>query len=263
MKGAEQDDDAVVEEDVGGKAAGDKAAVQEDVDGKAAIEEDVEEVGELQDVAFVRTAGEQDSLGEGVKLGKGGEGDEAVVQGVKHIQSFFDILWRRRSSSELSYMQNIGLVNTSFFTSINIKWQTEMKSLDSLKEKAKSLKDDRERSNPKETTSPQQKKDRKKRVKKSSDASPKAVNVWEDRCDPACVSVSVGGDGSRAHRSDWGQTGDIWIDQLQCPPNNLVTPHVSWGAGMKLSPAIDRKPFIAAMKRKFTGDEADIKALKL
>ncbi|KAK1576796.1 hypothetical protein Q3G72_016556 [Acer saccharum] len=44
MKGAEQDDDAVVEEDVGGKAAGDKAAVQEDVDGKAAIEEDVEEV---------------------------------------------------------------------------------------------------------------------------------------------------------------------------------------------------------------------------
>ncbi|KAK1555012.1 hypothetical protein Q3G72_020423 [Acer saccharum] len=188
MKGAEQDDDAVVEEDVGGKAAGDKAAVQEDVDGKAAIEEDVEEVGELQDVAFVRTAGEQDSLGEGVKLGKGGEGDEAVVQGVKnddqvsfytgqiipmtrqvfqdlvnvdkwisdmHIQSFFDILWRRRSSSELSYMQNIGLVNTSFFTSINIKWQTEMKSLDSLREKAKSLKDDRERSNPKETTSPQ------------------------------------------------------------------------------------------------------------
>ncbi|KAK0575380.1 hypothetical protein LWI29_038117 [Acer saccharum] len=234
MKGAGQDDDAVVEEDVGGKAAGDKAAVQEDVDGKAAIEEDVEEVGELQDVAFVRTAGEQDSLGEGVKLGKGGEGDEAVVQGVKvvgsildleeltspdvcfigetlpssvvaltkadphveyrdldkqrgrkrlryleslytdpmpnktkksksneqdvdlveftsflknddqvssytgqiipmtrqvfqylvnvdkwisdmHIQSFFDILWRRRSSSELSYMQNIGLVNTSFF----------------------------------------------------------------------------------------------------------------------------------------------------
>ncbi|KAK0608557.1 hypothetical protein LWI29_032407 [Acer saccharum] len=168
-----------------------------------------------------------------------------------HIQSFFDILWRRRSSSELSYMQNIGLVNTSFFTSINIKWQTEMKSLDSLREKAKSLKDDRERSNPKETTSPQQKKDRKKRVKKSSDASPKAVNVWEEypefqatsngncswkssRCDPACVSVSVGGDGSRAHRSDWGQTGDIWIDQLQCPPNNLVTPHVSWGAGMKL-----------------------------
>ncbi|KAK1552069.1 hypothetical protein Q3G72_009851 [Acer saccharum] len=143
--GAEQDDDAVVEEDVGGKAAGDKAAVKEDVDGKAAIEEDVEEVGELQDVAFVRTAGEQDSLGEGVKLGKGGEGDEAVVQGVK--------------------------------TSINIKWQTEMKSLDSLREKAKSLKDDRERSNPKETTSPQQKKDRKKRVKKSSDASPKAVNV--------------------------------------------------------------------------------------
>ncbi|KAK0584930.1 hypothetical protein LWI29_021031 [Acer saccharum] len=197
-------------------------------------------------------------------------------------------------------MQNIGLVNTSFFTSINIKWQTEMKSLDSLREKAKSLKDDWERSNPKETTSPQQKKDRKKRVKKSSDASPKAVNVWEEypefvpldyqpssdvlrhitghellypqpwwqldsvlipchmnghwvlchqatsngncswkssRCDPACVSVSVGGDGSRAHRSDWGQTGDIWIDQLQCPPNNLVTPHVSWGAGMKLSPA--------------------------
>ncbi|KAK0607342.1 hypothetical protein LWI29_013570 [Acer saccharum] len=44
MKGAEQDDDAVVEEDVGGKAAGDKAAVQEDVDGKAAIEKDVEEV---------------------------------------------------------------------------------------------------------------------------------------------------------------------------------------------------------------------------
>ncbi|KAK0597303.1 hypothetical protein LWI29_023854 [Acer saccharum] len=39
MNGAEQDDDAVVEEDVGGKAAGDK-----DVDGKAAIEEDVEEV---------------------------------------------------------------------------------------------------------------------------------------------------------------------------------------------------------------------------
>ncbi|KAK1587760.1 hypothetical protein Q3G72_016545 [Acer saccharum] len=122
MKGAEQDDDAAVEEDVGGKAAGDKAVVHEDVDGKAAIEEDVEEVGELQDVAFVRTAGEQDSLGEGVKLGKGGEGDEAVVQGVK--------------------------------TSINIKWQTEMKSLDSLREKAKSLKDDQERSNPKETTSP-------------------------------------------------------------------------------------------------------------
>ncbi|KAK0587975.1 hypothetical protein LWI29_032150 [Acer saccharum] len=73
MKGAEQDDEAVVEEDVGGKATSDKAAIEEDVGGKAAIEEDVEEVGELQDVAFVRTASEQDSLGEGVKLGKGGE----------------------------------------------------------------------------------------------------------------------------------------------------------------------------------------------
>ena len=72
-----------MKEDIGGH----KAAVQEDVDGKAAIEEDVEEVGELQDVAFVRTAGEQDSLGEGVKLGKGGEGDEAVVQGVKVVGS--------------------------------------------------------------------------------------------------------------------------------------------------------------------------------
>ncbi|KAK0578107.1 hypothetical protein LWI29_005207 [Acer saccharum] len=143
IQGAEQDDDAVVEEDVGGKAAGDKAAVQEDVDGKAAIEEDVEEVGELQDVAFVRTAGEQDSLGEGVKLGKGGEGDEAVVQGVKQTTSNGNCSWK------------------------------------------------------------------------------------SSRCDPACVSVSVGGDGSRAHRSDWGQTGDIWIDQRQCPPNNLVPPHVS------------------------------------
>ncbi|KAK0596842.1 hypothetical protein LWI29_019560 [Acer saccharum] len=45
FKGAEQDDDAVVEEDVGDKAASDKAVAQEDVDGKAAIEEDVEEVG--------------------------------------------------------------------------------------------------------------------------------------------------------------------------------------------------------------------------
>ena len=52
-----------------------------------------------------------------------------------------------------------------------------MKSLDSLREKAKSLKDDQERSKSKETTSPQQKKDRKKRVKKTSNASPKAVNV--------------------------------------------------------------------------------------
>lgn len=55
-----------------------------------------------------------------------------------------------------------------------------MKSLNSLREKAKSLKDDQERSNPKETTSPQQKKDHKKRVKKSSDASPRPVNVWEE-----------------------------------------------------------------------------------
>ncbi|KAK0571739.1 hypothetical protein LWI29_020839 [Acer saccharum] len=58
-----------------------------------------------------------------------------------------------------------------------------MKSLDSLREKAKSLKDDQERSKPKETTSPpspKQKKNCKKRVKKTSDASPKAVNVWEE-----------------------------------------------------------------------------------
>ena len=48
-------------------------------------------MGELQDVAFVRTAGEQDSLGEGVKLGKGGEGDEAVVQGVKVVGSILDL----------------------------------------------------------------------------------------------------------------------------------------------------------------------------
>ncbi|KAK1560064.1 hypothetical protein Q3G72_021772 [Acer saccharum] len=115
MKGAEQDDEAVgdkavVEEDVGAKAVGDKAAVQEEVGGKAAIEEDVggkaaieedvkehgdqqdveedvEEVGEQQDVAFVRTDGEQDSLGEGVKRGKGGEEDVAVVQGVKVVGS--------------------------------------------------------------------------------------------------------------------------------------------------------------------------------
>ncbi|KAK1572474.1 hypothetical protein Q3G72_033089 [Acer saccharum] len=41
VKGAKQDDEAIVEDDVGGKAA-----VQEDVGGKAVIEEDVEEHGD-------------------------------------------------------------------------------------------------------------------------------------------------------------------------------------------------------------------------
>ncbi|KAK3230007.1 hypothetical protein Dsin_001888 [Dipteronia sinensis] len=36
----------------------------------------------------------------------------------QHIHSYFDIVWRRQSSSELNYLQNIGLVNTSFFVLI-------------------------------------------------------------------------------------------------------------------------------------------------
>ncbi|KAK0604833.1 hypothetical protein LWI29_019969 [Acer saccharum] len=101
-------DKVVVEEDVGSKAAGDKAAIEEDFEehgDQQDVEEDVEEVGEQQDVASVLKAGEeddafvvdvgnqsviggeQDSLSKGVKRGKGGEEDEAIVQGVKVVGS--------------------------------------------------------------------------------------------------------------------------------------------------------------------------------
>ena len=61
-------------------------------------------------------------------------------------------------------------------------WADEMKLLDSLRDIARFEKEDQERSEPKETNSPppEGKKDRKKRVKKTSDPSPKAVNVWEE-----------------------------------------------------------------------------------
>ncbi|KAK0600589.1 hypothetical protein LWI29_016410 [Acer saccharum] len=103
-----------------------------------------------------------------------------------HIHSYFDILWRRRSSSELNYVQNIGFVNISFFTSISKMWADEMKLLDTQRDIARFEKEEQERSQPIESNSPpsppspQGKKDRKKRVKKTSDPSPKAVNVWED-----------------------------------------------------------------------------------
>ncbi|KAK1567105.1 hypothetical protein Q3G72_008264 [Acer saccharum] len=89
----------------------------------------------------------------------------------------------RRSSSELNYVQNIGFVNISFFTSISKMWADEMKLLDTQRDIARFEKEDQERSQPIESNSPpspQGKKDRKKRVKKTSDPSPKAVNVWED-----------------------------------------------------------------------------------
>ena len=58
-----------------------------------------------------------------------------------------------------------------------------MKLLDSLRDIARFEKENQERSQPIETNSPpspQGKKDQKKRVKKTSDLSPKAVNVWEE-----------------------------------------------------------------------------------
>ena len=62
-------------------------------------------------------------------------------------------------------------------------WADEMKLLDTQRDIARELKEDQERSQPIETnspSSPQAKKDRKKKVKKTSDPSPKAVNVWEE-----------------------------------------------------------------------------------
>ena len=67
--------------------------------------------------------------------------------------------------------------------SISKMWADEMKLLDTQRDIARELKEDQERSQPIETNSPpspQAKKDRKKKVKKTSDPSPKAVNVWEE-----------------------------------------------------------------------------------
>ncbi|KAK0584835.1 hypothetical protein LWI29_019465 [Acer saccharum] len=201
-KAAVQEDKSIDEEDVSGKPAGDKAAVQEDagddagdkaagnraaveedaVDAvekaavdKAAVQEDVEEVTKKQDVE------EHEAVVEAL-LAVGSTAIEGDVM-VKHIHSYFDILWRRRSSSELNYVQNIGFVNISFFTSISKMWADEMKLLDTQTDIVRFEKEDQERSQPIESNSPpspQGKKDWKKRVKKTSDPSLKAVNVWED-----------------------------------------------------------------------------------
>ncbi|KAK3221892.1 hypothetical protein Dsin_008917 [Dipteronia sinensis] len=88
-----------------------------------------------------------------------------------HIHSYFDILWRRQSSSELNYLQNIGLVNTFFLTNLNIKWAIEMDTLEAMRKIAKFKKVEEERRQQKETgspPSPPQKKDRKKRARRSA-----------------------------------------------------------------------------------------------
>jgi hypothetical protein len=62
-------------------------------------------------------------------------------------------------------------------------WADEMKLLDTLRHKARVEKEHQERIEPKETNSPpspEGKKAQKKRVKKTSDPAPKAVNVWEE-----------------------------------------------------------------------------------
>ena len=67
--------------------------------------------------------------------------------------------------------------------SISKQWADEMKLLDSSRVLYNFQKEDQERSQAFESNcppSPQRKKDRKKKVKKGSNPSPKAVNIWEE-----------------------------------------------------------------------------------
>ncbi|KAK3230108.1 hypothetical protein Dsin_001989 [Dipteronia sinensis] len=73
----------------------------------------------------------------------------------QHIHSYFDILWRRRSSSELNYSENIGLVNTSFFTNLNIKWAIEMDTLEAMRKIYKFEQAEKERRQQTETDYPE------------------------------------------------------------------------------------------------------------
>ncbi|KAK1563493.1 hypothetical protein Q3G72_028262 [Acer saccharum] len=167
-KAAVQEDKSIDEEDVSGKPAGDKAAVQEDAGddagdkaagNRAAVEEDA--VDAVEKAAVDKAAVQEDV--EEVTKKQDVEEHEAVVEALLAVGS--------------TAIEGDVMVKTS----ISKMWADEMKLLDTQTDIVRFEKEDQERSQPIESNSPpspQGKKDWKKRVKKTSDPSLKAVNVW-------------------------------------------------------------------------------------
>ncbi|KAK1592740.1 hypothetical protein Q3G72_029571 [Acer saccharum] len=189
-------DAAANEEDVGGKPAGDKAVVQEDAGDDAgdkaagnraagdrgAVEENAIEKAAVEEEAVEKAAVEKAAVEEAAvdDVEKAAvQEDEAVEkQDVEEHEAVVEALLAVGSTA----IEGDVMVKTS----ISKMWVDEMKLLDTQRDITRFEKEEQERSQPIESNSPpsppspQGKKDRKKRVKKTSDPSPKAVNVWED-----------------------------------------------------------------------------------
>ncbi|KAK3221426.1 hypothetical protein Dsin_008451 [Dipteronia sinensis] len=103
-----------------------------------------------------------------------------------HIDSYFDVLWKRRSSREVSYPQDIGLVLKAFFAHVNLKWKAVKRLLDSERslQKFEAAEKDRleqEKNDPAGLKQKEVKNITKKNMKKKEeiDLTP-AVPIWEE-----------------------------------------------------------------------------------
>ncbi|KAK1554269.1 hypothetical protein Q3G72_009943 [Acer saccharum] len=183
-KAAVQEDKSIDEEDVGGKPAGDKAAVQEDASDDAgdkaagnrgAVEENVEEN------AVEKAVVEEDAVD---VVEKAAIDKAAVQEDVEEVTKKQDVEEYEAVVEALLAVGSTAIEGDVMVeTSISKMWAEEMKLLDKQRDIARFEKKDQERSQPIESNSlpsSQGKKDQKKRVKKTSDPSPKAVNVWEN-----------------------------------------------------------------------------------
>ncbi|KAK3198416.1 hypothetical protein Dsin_021831 [Dipteronia sinensis] len=102
--------------------------------------------------------------------------EEKLVQ--KHIHSYFDILWRRRSIKDVNYLQNIALVNTSFFMNLKRRWDIQMEEMEALREIQEFERNHHEGGNEGKDEETRKKESKTKGNKKKDP--PPVVAVWEE-----------------------------------------------------------------------------------
>ncbi|KAK3225643.1 hypothetical protein Dsin_005505 [Dipteronia sinensis] len=95
-----------------------------------------------------------------------------------HIHSYFDILWRRRSTKDVNYLQNIALDNTSFFMNLKRRWDIQMEEMEALREIQEFERNHHEGGNEGKDEETRKKESKTKGNKKKDP--PPVVTVWEE-----------------------------------------------------------------------------------